>query len=499
MSDETKKQFSADEYLENFAYRFYKTLNHITKRARAYYNPLYANDLMQDINSNPSRPTPKNLKKWLEDPKNYEKELRDVSQFLRYNIQQYDRVIAHFANILSLNYELVPLTPYPIDEKGIKEYNRIKKRANQWLKRFRPKTQFINVLHGVCVDGVRYYYIRESDDYIDLQEMPQDFSIINGRTSLGYTYAFDMTYFARYPESFREYAPEFYLWFKDVLDDYQEVTLKTIYKPMPPEKSAVFKIEDWNAVAKPPFTGTFKDALQIQDYKDLLKLKTELDTWKVIMMEIPKDTNGTPTVDAELMADFTAIVQAQMPDGAYVASTPAKPIPIDFNQAQNMNNISGYGEQNFWSSIGVAGNQYGTDSKSGLALKYSNLADYNYMKPMYSQFERFVNFHLSLIPGKYKFGVKFHGCSFFEDEEYERALTFSQNTGRVERLYAAMGYEPYHLEALGQDSFHSDIRKFTIPMDSPHVQSGEGGRPKANETKLQDSGITTRDGGYNDE
>ena len=486
------ENFNADAYLENFAQRFYQTLGRITKQAQAYYNPIYANDLMQDINSTPHRPTQANLRKWLENPKEYEKELRDVSQFLSYNIMQYKRAIGHFASLLSLNYELIPLDRYPKTPRTEKEYINAKKKANEWLRKFRPKEQFENVLYRIMTDGASYYYLRESDEYIDLQEMPQDFCIINGRTSLGYTYAFDMTYFARYPESFRTYAPELYIWFKDVLDDYKETTLKTIYNAMPPEKSACFKLEDWTAVSLPPMTGTFKDALEIQDYKDLLKLKLELDTWKVIMMEIPKDSDGIPTIDAGLAADFTAIVQAQVANGVRVASTPMKPIPVDFNQSQTQNNIIGTGEANFWNSAGVYPGQYGGDTTSGNAVKYANIADYNFVRQMYRQFERFINFHLTTVTGKYRFAVKFFGCRFFEQEERADTLAYVQSGGHPERLFASYGYEPYEIESMLEGSYHSGIRDLMIPLQTAHTMSGnENGRPQKPDTQKTDAGINS--------
>lgn len=493
--------FSQEEFIANFANSYGRTFDKLLKTTHGYNNPLYANDVLKDVNLSPSRPSQANLKRWLEQSQRFEKELRDASQFLMANITQYYRAINHFATMLSYNYELLPAQKVPKDMKKKITYYNGKRKANDWLRKFRPKEQFITVMMGVMSEGGKYYYVRESDEFVDLQEMPQDYCYITDQTSVGWAYQFDMTFFYRYPDAFTLYAPEFEYWYQEIAEKIAESPHRSIYLPMPVQKSAIFKFEDGNAGIRPPLSGVFKDALEIQDYKDLLKTRIELDTWQVVMQEIPKDSDGKPTIDARLAGTFVALVQAQLPNGVKTAATPLKPSAISFNQSQTQNNIIGTGEQNFWGSIGIAGNQFGENASGSTTLRYSNLSDYNFVRHMYKQFERFVNYQLSMVTGEYNFRVKFFGSSMFEDEEIDRALKLAQNGGNKQRLFASYGYEPFEIEAMLMDEIDSGLNELMVPLQTSYTMSdkGDGGRPQKSEGDLSEAGATTREGGYNEE
>jgi len=485
------EQFSSEQFITEFANRTHQNLS----RMNSFYNPFYANQLMKDVNNSATNPTADQLKRWISQPQYFEKELRDVSQFLEGSVMQYFRSVSHFASILGFKYQLIPESIPPKEKGKRKTYDNCKLRSNEWLKKFRPIEQFRNVMFHTMLDGGAYYYLREDDNYTELQEMPRDYCKITGRVpNLGYTYAFNLVYFAKYTNELAWYAPEFQFWWEDIIAQYKDYMAINVWKPMPPEKSVIFKFQDYNATMRPPLSGTFKDAVQIQHYKDILKSKIELDTWKIIALEIPKDKDGKPIMDAKTCADFNSMVQANLPMGTKSIMTMMKAEAINFDQAQSQNNISGMGEQNFWSSAGVAGNQFGGESKSGVTMKYSNLADFNFVKHMYDQFERFVNFHLKQLKGEYSFRVKFSGCSYFDEEEKKQGLALAQSGGPVEYMYAMHGYEPYEIEAMLADSYTSDIRKYTEPIQTAATMSNKnnGAPPKA-ESSLSDAGSNTRD------
>lgn len=493
------KNFSYNKFVEEFANSTYGTLSKISNNS--FFSPFYTNDFIKSINYNPKRANKTDIYNWINDPSKYEKELGSLSQYLQGSIMQYYRSIGHFSTILAFNYDLIPVKRIPLNStaRKKKKYEKTKEKSNDWLKKFRPKEQFRKIMWNVMGLGGGYYYLRESEDYIDLQQMPQDYSYIGDVTSIGWSYSFDMTFFNRYSDELKSYAPEFEYWYKEMADELNKGG-NSAYIPMPVQKGVCFKFEDWNAVMRPPLSGTFKDALEIQDYKDLLKTKIELDTWQIIMQEIPKDKEGKPTIDPALAGAFVALVQAQLPNGVKTCATPLKPEAINFNQSQTQNNIIGTGEENYWSSVGIAGNQYGKSDKSGSALKYSNISDYNFVKHMYNQFEKFVNYQLSLLDDEFSFAIKFHGCSFFEEEETDMAIKMAQNGGSKQRMFTSYGYEPWQIENILYDEIDSGLNDLLIPIKTSHtMSSSDGGSPKKSEKQLSDEGMTTRDGGYNND
>lgn len=490
------------EFVQTYASNLYKTLDKITNNQ--YYNPLYANSLMKDANIHPNEPTMSQLQDWLKNPQNHEKALRDLSYYLERVVLQYKRAVYQFGTILNFNYYLYPLDAVPKGDKGqLKTYQNCKDKANLWLRKFRPKEQLSKALISVVEDGGKFYYIRESDNYIDLAEMPSDWSYIDGRSSVGFTYAFNMTYFRKFPAELENFAPEFAIWYKDFLNIVRNPKNNmptTYYMRMPIEKSVVFTFDDIHAELVPPLSGAFSDALQIQDYKAILKSKAQLNNYQLLMQEIPKDKDGNPTIDPVMAAQFVALVQAVLPPGVVTASSPMKTDSIRFQDSQTQNNITGLGEQNFWSTVGSAGAQFGMQSNSAVANKMSNQSDYLFISNFYKQCERFVNFQLSLVTGQYKFGVKFFGNSFTEQDEIDEQLKAAQYGMPKKKLFASLGYEPFEYNNLLDDEELEGLNERLKPLMSSHTLSGdenEGGAPSKG-NKISDAGDVTQSGGYNE-
>lgn len=487
------------DFVETFAKNLYKTLDLLTRNP--YYVPMYANTLVKDINMHPKKPTMTQLKEWLDNPLSHEKDLRDVALHLEDQIMQYKRSVYQFAKILSFNYYLYPISKVPKEEKDIEEYKKCKAKAYLWLKKFRPKEQFTKAWISTIEEGGKFFYVRESEKYIDLQEMPSDWSMIDGKCSVGFTYAFNMAYFCKIPqEAILLYAPEFAEWFKEFIIEQRKNNLMIYWKRMPIEKSVVFTFDDIHPTLAPPLMGVFKDALQIQEYKDLLKTKTQLSTYQLLMQEIPKDSDGKPTIDPTLAAQFVALVQAVLPLGVITASSPMKTESLKFTESQTQNNITGLGEELFWESVGISAVQFGKTSNSVATLKYSNESDYLFVNSFYEQCNRFVNYQLSLVTGKFQFGVKFFGNAYEIDEDIDRNLKAAQYGMPKKKLIASLGYEPYEYENLLDDENLEGLNDGSklVPLISSHTISGNDvGRPSVGLNKLTDSGLRTIDKGSN--
>ena len=72
------------------------------------YQPLYAENLLQDINISPKVASSEDIDNWLMHPTKYSENLRHVSQYLSYAVGQYHRTLWYFNSIKAYNYELIP-------------------------------------------------------------------------------------------------------------------------------------------------------------------------------------------------------------------------------------------------------------------------------------------------------------------------------------------------------------------------------------------------------
>lgn len=493
--EENKEEKTAMDKYNDWVEGFSATYNSLKNYA---YTPQYGNVAVKDVNVHPVKPTKEALQKMLLSPQNFEDELRGFSEYLYYAVSQYARVVQHNGNLLSFDYTLIPLDDEPMDNTKNTRYKFNEKKANMWLQKFNLKDQFDSITTQIVLKGGKFFYLRFSEDNILLQEMPEEYCYITARNELTYSYGFDMTFFDKYPDAIGGYAPEFGEWFQEFMYQRRFDRDYWIYKQIPEEMGVVFKYDMFSPLIKPPFSGTFKDALQIEDYKDLLRLRTELETWKVVFMEIPKDADGIPTIDEKLAARFIQMVQKQLPEGVVASATPFKTEPVSFDQSQNMNQIVGKGEQLFWNGSGVA-NLFNGDATGNMALKYSIMSDYLMMSQMYDQYEKFVNYHLNLICKEYKFKIKFlRRCKFFEEEDTDKYFKEMQGGLPPELFMASKGFEPYEINSFLKKSLNSGIRDYFQPTSSANQMSaGENGRPKMDQSNLSDAGAVTADRGDN--
>jgi len=498
----------ATKFMDSYVKFIKQTSNSNSNNTNSFYNPLYANNAMKRMNSLPTRPTEANIIGWLNNPRYFEKQLMACSDFLYWSVMQYQRSVAHFASLLNFAYEIIPLNPPTLNsnQKTIDLYIKQRAKNNEWLRKFRIKEQCSNVMSDVMRSGGKFYYLRESEEGNSLMALPDDYMTIDGKTDYGFTCGLNMTFFKQFPNAMSGFAPEFAEWYKEFLFDNESNKNSNPYRSLPYDKAIVFKFDDNRPEIVPPLSGTFKDGIQIQDYKDLLKLSAELQTYQIMYLKAPLNDQGVPTMSAQEVINYVALAQTLVPPGTGVISTPMDMENAKFTNAQNMNNIVGTSEQQFWSSVGVAGGIFGMDTKSAIALKLSVQADYNYIKHMYNQFERFINLQLSKIGGKYNFAIHFlRRCEFFLDDDKQSALSFAQSGGQPERLLASYDYEPFEMDNVLVDSLLNKTRSMMIPLQSSFTTSSsssspndKGGAPKKSDGQLGESGAETRGGGYNE-
>jgi hypothetical protein len=499
---------SYEEFANKFWNSYVKFQEMINKSGLEFYNPIYANSALKRFNTLSTQPTVEHLISWLKNPRYYEQELHGCSDWLFSVSQFYQRTLVYCANILNFDYELIPLNPPDpkSNKKTLNLYLKQKDLNNDWLRRFRIKEQFVNVTLDVMKSGGKYYYLRHSDYSDYLQAMPDDYCYINGRVdTVGYTYSMNMAFFYQFPESISGFAPEFASWYQEFLDKQNKENVKSNpYRIMPSENAVVFKFDDTRPEIIPPFSGVFKNALEIEEYQDLLKLKAQLDTFQIMYLKIPidKDT-GKPLMSHNEAAEYTAVAQSQVPTGVGVVCTPMDESSTKFNDSQNMNNIIGLGAKNYYEASGLTPALFGSDTKSSTGILNSIKTDFLTLEPMYNQYERFINYQLSKIQGKYNFAIRFLRRSNFEldaDKKYAQSLLTSGLP--VSRVLSSDGLEPWmHRSYLIDGTIEGFNDMLNPPQTSFTMSKGNSGAPTAEDKgePISDSNDITRAAGSNND
>jgi hypothetical protein len=219
-------------------------------------------------------------------------------------------------------------------------------------------------------------------------------------------------------------------------------------------------------------------------------------------MQVPLDKDGKPVMDYKLTAQWIAQAQASLPYGAVAFGSPLEAKELKVSDNQYINILGSLTGQKYWENAGVSSMIFGSEAgKSVSAIKGSLTADTNFISHLYKQYERFVNYQLSLINSKYKFGIKIFGDSFSRTETITNYKNSSTLGLAKKEYYASLDKEPWEYETHMEDQelYDWDSQKI-IPLSTSYTQSGSkdsgngnGGKPKSDLNDLGDAGATARD------
>ena len=501
----TKEQWAVwSEAVNAYSESILNNINRINViSSNGMYSPVQGQNILQQVNMNPRVPTQTELTTWLTNPPKYQKHLRDVSAFLDGAIMQYKRTLDHFAKILTFRQELTAATE-PTSAEENKTFLKSRIRCLDYLRKFNLNYQRHMIMPKIIRDGGFFAYFVEDDNFVNVIEIPSDYAYITGRWQWGWTYAVDLTWFDRLNGA-EETMPELYHYYK-IFVEMREAGISGSalayyqYFPVPVEDGTYFTFDLLVAENVPPFIGIFKDALEINNYKALLKQKSALETWKIIAQRIPLDDKGLPQIPVSLAEKFIALTQSVLPKGTSTFSSPMEIKELNFSNGQNQNNITGIGEQLFWRSVGVNGSLMDLGDKSAASLRLSLINDGAFVEHIYSQFENYINLKFMIISRKFIFKLKLFGNRYTDKEDAkEYANMVSTQNMPAGKLFGYAGYEPYEVIPTLKMEKLLKIKDLMRPLESPFQQSQkeEAGRKPKDESELKKSGEVQRDNDSN--
>ena len=192
--------------------------------------------------------------------------------------------------------------------------------------------------------------------------------------------------------------------------------------------------------------------------------------------------------------EFHNNAKANMPANVGIVTTPMEMNSISFDkQAQTKDSLIGLGESNFFKAGGFSEVLFSSDG-GNIGLNLSVQTDYEFVKHCIKQFEKWINFQLNKLGGKYKFKVIFPDVSIFNrDELYTTALN-SASLGYSKRLVACFqGVNPQDFDSMMAFENGEDIVSMLNPLASAYTGGlSDGGAPNKKTKDLTDAGIETK-------
>lgn len=447
--------------------------------------PYWANEALRQFNNNPYKYTKNDVVMFLKDPLRHEKELRQLHQYLFYASTHYKRLIYYFANILTFDYIVLPYE-VDLDNIDIKKFKNNFYDVLKYLEKFSIKDEFLRVMRVILGEDVGYYYLRESSDFVTLQRLPSDRCKLITKTPIGYQYAFDLNYFNVLGVDINSYPEEL----QEAFKKYQDGKTDNWYIPSI-EKAVAFKFED-NGTTIPTFIGLFIDLIELFEYKDILKDQSILSASQLLVQRIPMH-NDKLVLDYDTSMKFHKTLRDSLPNNVKVVTTPMEVEAFTVNRESALENIVDFAMNNLFKTAGVSQLLFGEKQSSSAGLMQSIIVDVGFVSHCYRQFERWINYQLSKLSGRYKFKLVFPDITIFNRNEKMDKYLKGAEFGYSKFLVAsAMGLTPQQFLGTVILDTVFELSDKLIPLQSSHTQTNRGKKEKPIED-LSEAGVKTRD------
>lgn len=503
------------------------------------YSPIFGEQLVNGLYPQSVPYTREKIRALLKDAEKNAFEIRQAAEFVRNNILQFERVEQYFISLFSFKYYLLPKRS--VSKFG--DFKKSKEKVYRFLESLRVKEQFARITADVIKNGCGFYLYNKKGDVFDFMRLPIDQCRITGiRSSFGVCFEVDVHYFEQMYD-LGMITPEIYGYYKDLIEEKKspaerddngnikrdkngEIVRKKrkikvnerLYIPISPLHGCCIVADPYKGTKVPLLAALLPDSLDILEYKNIQKQKSILETWCIIPQVIPYDSVEKPKVPLQLAKQTIAALQAALPQGVVTFSTPLEvQNPITLQSTSSQENITGLGEQNFFSAVGIAGNVMGVgEAKNQAVIDFSNLTDFGFVNYLYGQFDSVVNLLIMIYVNENDWKIKFFGNTYRHDKEVKDASQmFSTNNLPAEYLGANLGFEPQEFEYMLEMGDKSKLKDLMKPLVSQFQQSGGdassnkqqtksttvssdvGGRPQLDNDELSDSGQENRENEVN--
>lgn len=452
---------------------------------------------------------------YMQNPKNNEKNLRNMSRFFYRASANYKRLVDYFAKIPLLYWNLSPRVDlnqrFSSTAKSTKEQSNetiIKKYYDMLvtLTNMNMEHEFRKIMLIAFREDVFYGYCYSTKESFFIDQMDPDYCRIVSVEDGVFNYEFDFSYYDSNPAQVETLAPALAAQYNAYLRDKTNMKWQLI----DPKEAICIKVnEDSPMEVIPPLVGIFEDLIDLIDYKSLVRNREEIYNYKLLVEHIPvrSDSNSTDdfTIDLDTAVAFHERTSEAVPEQVGVVVSPMKIDSIEFKRDTTEVDLIAQAVRNLFDNSGVSAMLFNSDKSGKVGLEASIRTDEMVSFALLRQLERWVRRYLKYHSTGTKFEFRFLDISEFNKDNYTNMELALANAGMPNKLtiMASRGVNP--LTALSEMVFENEILNLPdnlIPLQSAHTQSSndpnnQGGRPAMNESDLSDSGMQSRDDGNN--
>lgn len=489
-----------------------------------FYSPFLSNQLLTNLNNNPRLPSAESVKKALNDYKNSGEELQGFVEFASSFDMIFKRTLYSYANALSFDLQVTCKNAYAESDYQSDEYKKDRQTVDNFLTNFDYKKEFYNVLLNVLKRDTYFTWFRKTKTgnrgkmKFALQIMPQDYCMLTGYFEKGLLWSLNILYYMQPGVDLNGFDPSItktYLRALETIDSYvpsaplnDRKGSYAMWADVSPLDGAWAWKFDTSSFANNPFLSPYvANVLRSDEIGELQYNKDLIAASGILAGEIKlfdSAKSGTKAnqfaIDPKTLGTFMSLVKKGLQSTIKAVAVPLE--NIKFFQFEDKNPNSYTNELTTTAGIGTGISRviYSSDKMSNAELEAALNEVYQTMKPMYAQFNNFLDFYVNQMTSKYKFKFEFVGSNYqFErDARFDKMMKMADK-GLVLNSSAwasAVGMNPVTFDRmLAESKYTGWIDKYSMLMLNANTtaQSNEGGRPRQSGTSLTESGEASRE------
>lgn len=491
-----------------------------------FYSPFLSNQLLTNLNNNPRLPSAESVKKALNDYKNSGEDLQGFVEFASSFDMIFKRTLYSYANALSFDLQVTCKNAYTESDYQSDEYKKDRQTVDNFLTNFDYKKEFYNVLLNVLKRDTYFTWFRKTKTgnrgkmKFALQVMPQDYCMLTGYFEKGLLWSMNQLYWTLPGVDLDSYDPSLKRTYQRALEN-----AELNYKPSAPlnERNGSYALWadvspldgawcfKWatDSFANNPFLSPYvANILRSDEIGELQYNKDLIAASGILAGEIQlydQARSGQKanqfSIDPKTLGAFMQKVKSGLNGVAKVAAVPLANIKYFQFEDKNPNSYTNELTTTAGIGTGISRVIYSSDKMSNAELEAALNEVYQTMKPMYAQFNNFLDFYVNQMTSKYKFKFEFVGSNYqFErDARFDKMMKMADK-GLVLNSSAwasAVGMNPVTFDRmLAESKYTGWIDKYSqmlLNANTSSYKDNEGGRERKNARDLTESGEASRE------
>lgn len=438
------------------------------------------------------------ISKWMQNPSQYERQIRSLSQYL-YNLSShYRRFLLYISQMPIYAYTLTPDIPDKFDTDKLKKAY---KKALQSIENINLKHELIQVAKTAFREDFYYGYIHETKDSFFFQKLNPDHCKISSKEDGVFNFAFDFSIFNSNSDLLESYPIEF----KQKHQIFKDMGRTMQWQEIDSNNTICIKInEDIPEYGLPAFNVVFESIFDLDEYKRMNKSRSKMDNFMLLIQRIPIDEKNPDVnkflIDLSLAAAFHEKAAEAVGENVGMITSPMDITSVRTDGGSKISkDIVSNATRDVYSDSGVSQHLFNSDKTTSTGLSQSIKTDEQIVFSYLRQVERWMNRRLKRMTGQYKFNFKFLDITIFNQEEkFDMYLKGAQSgLPVIIEAAATIGLSP--LDLMNKATLEINVlglHDLLKPLATSHTQSGKedgAGRKKLGDDQISDSGQINRD------